>query len=239
MAGSLKTTNYQLAKYAPDDITSWLTDFNGNMDLIDKGMQENKHAAAAADDKATNAAASVSALTETVQGNTDSIEANEKAIAANNAEIENLKTEIGEIVITEQIYFDDTKESVTAVQTLVPSMQMVGRSIGGVFAGSITVNLTPGELELYNRQATISGNNQYITDLFRITGNPFNLTDNKWTRLVGIGGGWFSNMANFLTKSDMVIGYVADSGYTVIGFISNTSSKINLVGNVTCQTMNA
>lgn len=44
MAGSLKTANYNLSKYAPNDITSWLVDFNGNMDKIDTQMKANEDA---------------------------------------------------------------------------------------------------------------------------------------------------------------------------------------------------
>lgn len=44
MAASLKTANYELAKYAPNDITSYLVDFNGNMDKIDEQMKANSDA---------------------------------------------------------------------------------------------------------------------------------------------------------------------------------------------------
>ena len=44
MAGSLSTTNYDLSKYAPNDTTSWLVDFNGNMDKIDTQMKANADA---------------------------------------------------------------------------------------------------------------------------------------------------------------------------------------------------
>lgn len=236
MAGSLKTTNYNLAKYAPDDITSWLTDFNGNMDLIDAGMQANKQAATQAQDGVDNLDAEYESLLTVVNGHTTTIEANEKAIAANTSEIESLKNTIS---ISAQVYKDDTLDDVTSVQENVNSLKVVGRNVGGFFAGSIVINVTAGELALYNRQADISGSNQYITDLFRITGNPFSLTPGVWTRTAGIAGGWFGNQANYLAKSDMVIGYVEDSGYTVIGYISNSPSKISLSGNFTCQTMNA
>lgn len=41
MSASLKTTNYELGIYAPNDVTSWLTDFNGNMNKIDAQMKAN------------------------------------------------------------------------------------------------------------------------------------------------------------------------------------------------------
>ena len=41
MSASLKTTNYELGIYAPNDVTSWLTDFNGNMNKIDEQMKTN------------------------------------------------------------------------------------------------------------------------------------------------------------------------------------------------------
>ena len=44
MAGTLRTANYELSKYAPNDVTSWLVDFNGNMDKIDAQMKANADA---------------------------------------------------------------------------------------------------------------------------------------------------------------------------------------------------
>lgn len=236
MAGSLKTAFYNLVKYAANDITSWLTDFNGNMDKIDTALNQNKTAAQTAQDGVDNLNGEYDSLLTVVNGHTTTIEANEKAIAANTGEIENLKNTIS---ISAQVYKDDTLDDVTSVQENVTGLQVAGRNVGGFFEGTIVINVTAGELALYNRQANISGSNQYITDLFRITGNPFSLTAGVWTRTAGMAGGWFGNQANYLAKSDVVIGYVEDSGYTVIGYISNSASKISLSGNFTCQTMSA
>ncbi len=40
MSATGKTTNYDLAIYQPDDVTSWLTDFNGNMEKIDAALKQ-------------------------------------------------------------------------------------------------------------------------------------------------------------------------------------------------------
>lgn len=55
MSASQKTTNYELPVYAPTDVTSWLTDFNGAMNKIDAQMKLNEDDATDAMSKAANA----------------------------------------------------------------------------------------------------------------------------------------------------------------------------------------
>lgn len=40
MAATGRTDNYKYRIYEPDDITSWLTDFNGNWEQADKQFKE-------------------------------------------------------------------------------------------------------------------------------------------------------------------------------------------------------
>lgn len=224
MAGSLKTTNYQLAKYAPDDITSWLTDFNGNMDLIDAGMQKNKQAATQAQDGVDSLEAEYSSLLQTVNGHTTSIVANEKAIAANTASIAEIEDDVNAISINDIISFTQGSSNTTTVEPLVSAFSFIGRRIGNYFAGAFSANVTAGTFHVYDREAEISGANRYITDLVRLTGNPFNLASNIWSRLCGFYAN--NDGSSIYPDSNIVIAYIPDAGYTVVGYMQSTNTAV-------------
>lgn len=65
MSASQKTTNYELPVYAPTDVTSWLTDFNGAMKKIDAQMKLNEDDATDAMSKAANAVSTANAASTT------------------------------------------------------------------------------------------------------------------------------------------------------------------------------
>lgn len=65
MSASQKTTNYELPVYAPTDVTSWLTDFNGAMNKIDAQMKLNEDDATDAMSKAANAVSTANAASKT------------------------------------------------------------------------------------------------------------------------------------------------------------------------------
>lgn len=222
MSASLTTANYGLGKYAPDDKTNWLVDFNGNMDKIDAGMEANKQAAAAADEKATNAAAGVSALTETVQGNTDSIEANEKAIAANSASIKQLDDTISTIEIGE--YFKTGLSGITKVEPLVEFLALIARRIGNGAEVKGGINVKAGTFHLYDR--VLSGgvfNGYYCTDLVRITGNPIGLAESSYTPFLFFGYG--TDTSDTISTYGVLL-YVPESNFTVLGFVSTEATQI-------------
>ena len=225
MSASLTTTNYGLGKYAPDDTTNWLVDFNGNMDKIDTGMEANERAGAAANDKATNAAAGVKALTKSVQANTNSIEANEKSIAANAAQIENRETEVSNIEIGE--YFNTGLSGITKVEPLVEFLALIARRIGNGAEVKGGLNLTPGTFHLYDR--VLSGgvfNGYYCTDLVRIPGNPIGLAESSYTPFLFFGYG--SGTSDTVSTYGVLL-YVPESNFTVLGFVSNNTKQITFV----------
>lgn len=215
MAGSLKTAFFNLVKYAANDITSWLTDFNGNMDKIDAAMNQNKTAAQAADDKATNAAANVAALTESVQGNTNSIEANKKAISANTTEIEKLETAIGGIYVDDIIV---SPADVSKIEPLVNSVACYLRRLGNFASGTCALNVRAGTCHQYDRIGTGLINGSYLTDIARYTGNPFNLAENVYTpgRCLGV----YTDGTSALLQ--IAVAYLSDSNYTVLCFYNET-----------------
>lgn len=218
MAGTLKTTNYQLAKYAPDDITSWLTDFNGNMDLIDAGMQANKQAATQAQDGLDNLKAEYSSLLQTVSEHTNSIDANEKAIAANAASIEEMGDEINNIRIGKLVYLDSgfTLRDTNVMETVNSvSIQVVGDGIIAEF----NFNTKEGTSHTYdaviNDDSSFNGYN--FTNLFSVNGNPFNLPANKYYYHGAIGH-WD------------VGGSVSATGQYMMGVIYNSSTNLTMFG---------
>lgn len=90
MAGSLKTANYELSKYAPNDITSWLVDFNGNMDKIDTQMKANSDA-----NVGTNG--TVSALAQRVTVNETKISDLESKIQVNSDNITEVEQTVSDL----------------------------------------------------------------------------------------------------------------------------------------------
>lgn len=235
MAGTLKTKNYNLTKYAPGDITSWLTDFNGNMDLIDAGMQANKQAATQSQDGVDNLKADYESLLQVVNGHTTSIDANEKAIAANTASIAEIEDEVTGITIGEYYRTDNNKADVTKVESLCNGITITGRRIGnGIdLHGGIRVNA--GTFHTYDRQINNGVlNGLYATDLYRISGNPFNLPANSYIPVSfnknTIKTFTTLNSTVVIDSNELsgVIAYLADSGYTVICLASIGTTPYNL-----------
>lgn len=225
MAGTLKTTFFNLVKYAANDITSWLTDFNGNMDKIDTAMNQNKTAAQTAQDGVDNLEAEYESLLSVVNGHTTSIDANEKAIAANTASITELRNELNDVAVYDNVAFKKGSEGATIIDDAISSFYINGRRIGKDFSGAFSASYIEGELHLYDRQANVPlTDNAYITDLVRFTGNPFNLIANRWNILNGV----FSDRPSS-SIGTVVIAYLADSNYTVVGITSSSATQVNLV----------
>lgn len=229
MAGTLKTTNYELAKYAPDDITSWLTDFNGNMDKIDAGMQANRQAATQAQDGVDSLEGEYESLLQTVAGHTTSIDANEKAIAANTASIAALGDAVDSITVGDTILYGSATSGLTKIEPLITTLNLTGRRIGDYFSGSFACRLNHGTLRAYDRNGTIAGSNYYIHDLVRINGNPFNLKENIYTPMVGT---WmYINATEMNAGFYVAIAYIPDSNFTVVGYCNPSSNDVNFTAN--------
>lgn len=229
MAGSLKTTNYQLAKYAPDDITSWLTDFNGNMDLIDAGMQKNKQAAQRAQDGVDSLDSEYKSLLQVVNGHTTSIDSNEKAIAANTASIAELGNKLNNIAIGDVVLFGSDTSGLTKIEPLLITLNLTGRSIGKYFSGSFGCRISSGTLRTYDRNGTIAGSNYYIHDLVRINGNPLNLEENIYTPMVGT---WmYINGTEMNAGFYIAIAYLPDSDFTIVGYCSPNPNDVEFTAN--------
>lgn len=113
MATSLKTANYGFGKYAPDDVTSYLTDYNGTMDKIDsaiKGVSDVADEAKATADSNLN---NIASLTQGLTATNKNVENLGKTQTAQQTEIDDIKAEVGSIVIgeTKSVSFTPTTDA--------------------------------------------------------------------------------------------------------------------------------
>ena len=231
MAGSLKTAFFNLVKYGANDITSWMSDFNGNMDKIDAAMNQNKIAAQTAQDEVDNLEAEYETVVQTLANNTTAINNNEKAIAANSARIEKLGNEVNDIVIGGYKTVNQDTSEVTVVEGKVTALGFTCARFGNSVTGSLSVHINGGQFHAYDRQALIDGVNRYVTDLFRVSGNYFNLPANTWVRLVG----FYSDDVTHALNPDnaIVIAYLQESGFTVIAYSSTSASAVTFTNGST------
>ena len=147
MAGSLRTANYDLSKYAPNDVTSWLVDFNGNMDKIDAQMKAN-----ADENSGTNG---------NVQKLAQKVTASEKNITSLSDDVEILKEEtaITPLAITRSSNVSGSNDLIV----------MMGNILAIGFTQT-TVNKETTALSTIDL-----GNSNKFVPLLNFGGNPFNL----------------------------------------------------------------
>lgn len=220
MAGSLKTTFFNLVKYAANDITSWLTDFNGNMDKIDIAMNQNKTAAQTAQDGVENLEAEYESLLSVVNNHTTLIDANEKAIAANTASIAEIGDELNAVAIGNSVINKLNTSGVTKIEPLISAFSSCLRRIGNNVAGSVSIEISNGTMHSYDRIGTGLAEGNYLTDIVRIKGNPLNLPANVYSitfcLLMKKNGTTSGGITTLLTCI-----YLSESNYTAISVASS------------------
>lgn len=175
MATSLQTDNYRFGKYAPDDVTSYLTDYNGNMDKIDtaiKGVSDVADEAKATSDANLN---NIESLTQGLIATNKNVENLGKTQTAQGVEIENLKRDFSSLTIGEmQSFHPECVVSGTG--------NMTGRNIGGYFYGDVSLQMNEGTRPM---DKTINGVS-YCT-LAYVAGNPWALTEELTDKCVSYG----------------------------------------------------
>ena len=224
MAGSLKTAFFNLAKYAANDITSWLTDFNGNMDKIDTALNKNKTAVQTAQDGVDNLESEYESLLGVVNEHTTSISSIEKGVQANTTAIEGLENDFNSIEIGNNLLYGFNSGGLTKMEPLLTTLNLTGRRIGDFFSGSFGCLFSVGTLRTYDRNGNVAGGNYYIHDLVRINGNPFNLKENIYTPMVGAL--MYINGTEIYAGFYVAIAYIPDSNFTVIGYCSPNSNDV-------------
>lgn len=222
MAGTLKTVFYNLIKYAANDITSWLTDFNGNMDKIDTALNQNKTAVQTAQDGLENLESEYETVVQTLATHTRQIDVNEKAIAENSSSIAELGEEVNAIHVGAQyagIFGSGASEK--TIEPLLEWIDLIIQRVGRFAHGTVSGRLNNGNIHAYDRVGTGNLNGYYITDLVRITGNPANLEPNTWS--VGTVA---SGLGNFTGR--IALAYLSDSNFTVFGLAQNNTNTITI-----------
>lgn len=240
MAGSLKTAFYNLVKYAANDITSWLTDFNGNMDKIDTALNNNKTAVDTAQTGVDNLENEYGTIVQTLSQHTITIDANEKAIAENSASIEELGNEVNKIIIGDYSFKTSSDSDVTKIEPLANNINIAARRVGNGVQVSGNMEMTPGSMHRYDRQIP-NGiyANRYVTDIYRFSGNPFNLPSNVYCPFTASGPNITKNItieevpyeiATAFRSIPLVIAYLAESGYTIVGLASIDNEQYGMNG---------
>ena len=111
MAASLATQYYQLGKYAPNDLTDYLTTYNGTMDKIDAGIHAAQDAADTAQAQADANLNNIGALSQNLTAANKNIENLGKVQTAQQAEIDNISSLAhGEITLTTGEVFSDSNQ---------------------------------------------------------------------------------------------------------------------------------
>lgn len=168
MSTSLQTTNYGFGKYAPDDLTSYLTDYNRAMDKIDgaiKGVSDVANEAKATGDSNLN---NIASLSQELTATNKNVENLGKAQTAQKVEIDDLKTEVSSVVIGKFAHINFTPAN--NVSNIAAQLRKVGNGV----QGAVNFNIASG---------TYTGNRSYLertlADIMYIAGNIFDLNGDE------------------------------------------------------------
>lgn len=167
MATSLQTANYGFGKYAPDDVTSYLTDYNGAMDKIDgaiKGVSDVANEAKATGDSNLN---NIAGLTQGLTATNKNVENLGKTQTAQQTEIDGLKTSLQNVEITDSLDLQLTNRTSSGRMGAI-----CGHGVGGIFHGECVIDVGSGRLEV---DKTISGST-FVT-IGYVSGNPYSLKE--------------------------------------------------------------
>ena len=199
MAGSLRTVNYELSKYAPNDVTSWLVDFNSNMDKIDAQMKANA-------DANVGTSGVVTALTQRVGAAEDSIE-------NISDEVNQVKNEITVITLV-------MNQSSNLVFLNSELISLLGGFIIG--NGNYSINKTGDQISTID----ISETTTKFVPLCTIAGNPFGLStvvSPTLSTITTVGSSYYktetggeknvggSDLYAYYNGTNTILGYVAQN----------------------------
>lgn len=215
MAGSLRTANYDLSKYAAGDITSYLVDFNGNMDKIDKQMKANADANEDSKGQVAALGQRVASAENKISDNTD-----------------NINSLIAGATVAELIATPSSNVS-----------SMLSRFYGffGVFMG--TSNLTINKAGDVLSTIEYGSPDKKLVPLILFTGNPFNLdtvTSPTENSIKMCGTAVYSIQAGSASNEDAVYAYFNGTN-TILSAIVSSDSLIstttfnNLVVNISIK----
>lgn len=209
MATSLQTTNYGFGKYAPDDVTSYLTDYNGAMDKIDgaiKGVADVANEAKATGDSNLN---NIASLTQGLTAANKNVENLGKTQTAQQVEINNINASLAAITIGDF-------QNVTVIHSHGTSNgKATMRSIGNGLQGCIDISIKSGT---YTVDRTFGG--ESCIDLGYIAGNPFSLSASAVVqRAIALG----MNDTTIKSINNILVGYDATTNMTRVCLVVDSS----------------
>lgn len=194
MSTSLQTANYGFGKYAPDDLTSYLTDYNRAMDKIDeaiKGVSDVANEAKATGDANLN---NIANLTQGLTATNKNVENLGKTQTAQQNEIDNINASLATITIGDF-------QNVTIIHSHGTSNgKATMRSIGNGLQGCIDISIKSGT---YTVDRTFGG--ETCIDLGYIAGNPFALSASAVVQralAIGMNGSTIKSINNILVGYD-------------------------------------
>lgn len=216
MATSLQTANYGFGKYAPDDVTSYLTDYNGTMDKIDgaiKGVSDVANEAKATGDSNLN---NIAGLSQGLTATNKNVENLGKAQTAQQAEIDALTSNVNLIKIGN---FKDIEftGSVIGLGTSVLHGRKIGNGVQFCYeqgTGSST------------KTTSRSLNGKEVIDVAYVTGNPFELTTPNAGEEQHIYAIRIKN-DNTVEKADCIFYYDSETNMTRIVYVGTTLTTSN------------
>lgn len=158
MSASSVTQNFNLPIYNPEDITSWLTDFNGAMQLIDAALLAIKTAADTAEVDLTALEAQVNQLKTAVQTMSPDVEQSKQDIIGINAQLLNIAGEIATISSAVEGGIGETQRGVIGVGETTLTLQfektLTDNTLVDVYFGEF--GLTPTNVVVNNVNKTVT-----------------------------------------------------------------------------------
>lgn len=115
MSASSVTQNFNLPIYNPEDITSWLTDFNGAMQLIDAALLAIKTTADTAELDLTSLETQVNQLKTTVQSMSGDVDTLKQNVTAINSQLLTLTGEVATLTTQVTTGIGETQRGVIGI----------------------------------------------------------------------------------------------------------------------------
>lgn len=169
MPASLATQYYQLGKYAPNDLTDYLTTYNGTMDKIDSAIHAAQDAADTAQAQADANLNNIASLSQGLNATNKNVENLGKAQTAQGVEIDGLKESVNNIEIGDftSITFSEAHHSGSGYGYL----RKIGKGVQGYIQTAI-------DSATYQADRAYSDIN--LVDICYVAGNVLNLPAETW-----------------------------------------------------------
>lgn len=198
MASTNKTTNYELSQFQSSDIPAWLTDYNGDMQKIDAGI----HAAKV---QAEGAASGVTALQSAMSGKQDKLTFDSAPTSGSSNPVTSngiyealsgasIQTDaVPTAGSTKAVQSGGVYDALQAKQNTLTAVSSTLTNVSGASGDSgskiyIWGNVCTAKLKRITNissSAWTVGSNSSATNLYTVSGNPFNLSTSNLNNQLG------------------------------------------------------